>query len=73
VAERNRASYQIDFFIGGRSIKTIYWTGSLKETRELARRIAVRLAAEDFRIVEFNDDAPVGGDHHPTNKGNSVH
>jgi hypothetical protein len=62
VAEHNRVSYQIDFVFEGRSIGTIYWTGSLVETQELARKIANHLAADDFRVVELNDDAPVGRD-----------
>jgi hypothetical protein len=66
-------SYQIEFFFGVRCIGTIYWTGLLEETRELARRIAIVLAADDFRIVEFNDDALVGQDHRPTDKGKADH
>jgi hypothetical protein len=51
-------SYQVVFQREGHHIETIYWTGSLEETRELARRIAIQLAADDFRIIEFNRDAP---------------
>jgi hypothetical protein len=71
--EYNRVSYQIDFFFGDRCIGTIHWIGSLEETRELASRIAIHLAADDFRIAEFNDDAPAGGDHRPTDKGRPGH
>ena len=66
MTEFNRVSYQIDFLSGDRYIGTIYWTGLLDETRELARRIAVHLAADDFRIVELNEAAPVGPVHRPT-------
>jgi hypothetical protein len=43
----------------GHRIETIYWTGSLEETRELAKGIARQLAADDFQIFEFNTDARV--------------
>jgi hypothetical protein len=52
-------SYQVAFQREGHPIQTIYWTGSLEETRELAKGIARRLAADDFQIIEFNTDAPV--------------
>ena len=50
-------SYQVVFQRECHYIETVYWTGSLEETRELARRIAIQLAANDFRIIEFNRDA----------------
>ena len=50
-------SYQVVFQRECHHIETVYWTGSLEETRELARRIAIQLAANDFRIIEFNRDA----------------
>ena len=73
MTECNTVSYQIDFFFRVRCIGTIYWTGLLEETRELAKRIAILLAADDFRIVEFNDDALVGQDHRATDKGKAEH
>jgi hypothetical protein len=51
-------SYQVVFQREGHRIETIYWTGSLEETRELAQGIARRLAADVFQIIEFNPDAP---------------
>jgi hypothetical protein len=58
VTDRDTLSYQIVFQREGHRIETIYWTGSLEETRELAKRIACRLAADDMQIIEFNTDAP---------------
>ena len=52
-------SYQVVFQREGHRIQTIYWTGSMEETRELAKEIARRLAADNFQIIEFNTDAPV--------------
>ena len=73
MTEFNRVSYQIDFFFRVRCSGPIYWTGLLEDTRELAKRIAILLAADDFRIVEFNDDALVGQDHRATDKGKAEH
>jgi hypothetical protein len=55
--DRDTLTYQIVFQRGGRYLGTIYWTGSLEETRVLAKRIALLLAADDFRMIEFNLDA----------------
>jgi hypothetical protein len=46
-------SYQISFHRQGRDLDTIYWAGSVDETRELAKQIASRCGADVFRIVEF--------------------
>jgi hypothetical protein len=51
-------SYQFIFQREGHCIETIYWTGSLEETRELAKRFARRLVADDFQNTEFNTDTP---------------
>jgi hypothetical protein len=58
VADRDKVRYQVVFQREGHCIETIYWTGSLEETRELAKEIARRLAADDFQIIEVNTDAP---------------
>jgi hypothetical protein len=58
VTDCDTVSYQVVFQRECHYIETVYWTGSLEETRELARRIAIQLAANDFRIIEFNRDAP---------------
>ena len=57
VTDCDTVSYQVVFQRECHHIETVYWTGSLEETRELARRIAIQLAADDFRIIEFNRDA----------------
>jgi hypothetical protein len=60
--DRDTLTYQVVFQRGGRYIGTIYWTGSLEETRVLAKRIALKLAADDHRMIEFNLDAPASSD-----------
>ena len=49
-------SYQVVFRRRGRDIETLYWRGSLAEVRELARDIAHKCGADDFRIFEFASD-----------------
>ena len=58
MTDRETVSYQVVFQREGHPIETIYWTGSLEETRGLAKRIACRLAADGFQFIEFNADAP---------------
>jgi hypothetical protein len=62
MTDRDTLTYQVVFQRGGRCIGTIYWTGSLEETQVLAKRIALRLAADDLRMIEFNFDAPAWSD-----------
>ena len=50
-------SYKLVFQRENRDVKVIYWSASLEETQELARRIAVKWGADDFRIVGFSSDA----------------
>ena len=39
----------------GEEIQTLYWNGSLQETVNLARTIALKCEADRFRIIEFAD------------------
>jgi hypothetical protein len=39
----------------GEEIKTLYWNGSLQETVNLARRIALNCEADRFRVIECTD------------------
>lgn len=48
-------SYRVVFQKDGRDIGTLYWNGSLEETRFLATQIAIKVAADDFRISDFTD------------------
>jgi hypothetical protein len=50
-------SYQVVFQSDGRDIETVYWTGSLDETRRLARQIARKCQADAFRILGFTNGA----------------
>jgi hypothetical protein len=34
-------------------IDTLYWSGSLEETMNLAREIAIKCEADRFRVIEF--------------------
>ena len=36
----------------GEEIQTLYWNGSLQETVNLARTIAVKCEADRFRVIE---------------------
>jgi hypothetical protein len=53
---RKTISYKVTFRREGLNIETPYWTGSLEETQELARRIAFRWGADDFQIEEFTSN-----------------
>jgi hypothetical protein len=48
-------SYRVDFQKDGRDIGTLYWKGSLEETRRLATHIAIKVNADDFRISDLSD------------------
>jgi hypothetical protein len=48
-------TYQVVFESSGRDIETVYWTGSLEETRRLARQIARKGQADAFRILDFTN------------------
>ena len=50
-------SYQVVFESERREIETVYWTGSLDETRRLARQIARKCQAESFRILGLPNGA----------------
>jgi hypothetical protein len=39
----------------GEEIRTLYWKGSLQETVNLARRIALKCEADRFRVIELAD------------------
>ena len=73
MTDRDTATYQVVFRREGHNIETIYWTGSLEETRELARRIAITLAADDFRIIEFDRIAPARPGRPPNSKSGRDH
>ena len=46
-------TYRVVIQKDGRNVQTLYWTGSLEETRGLARKIACKYAADDLRIFEL--------------------
>jgi len=50
-------SYQVVFQRNGRTRETLYWNGSLDETQELARTIALNPDIDRFLIVEFHGNA----------------
>ena len=43
--------YEAVFLRNGEEIRTLYWNGSLQETINLARTIAVKCKADRFRIM----------------------
>jgi hypothetical protein len=47
--------YEAVLLRNGEEIQTLYWNGSLQETVNLARTIAVKCEADRFRIIEFAD------------------
>ena len=47
--------YEAVFLRNGEEIRTLYWNGSLQETINLARTIAVKCEADRFRIIEVAD------------------
>jgi hypothetical protein len=60
-------TYRIVIEKDGFNIRKLYWTGSLEETRRLARKIASKYAADGLRIFELGGDevcfeqSPFGG------------
>ena len=47
--------YEAVLLRNGEEIQTLYWNGSLQETVNLARAIALKCEADRFRIIEFTD------------------
>ena len=45
--------YEAVLLRNGEEIQTLYWNGSLRETVNLARTIALKFEADRFRIIEF--------------------
>jgi hypothetical protein len=60
-------SYRIVIEKDGQNIQTLYWGGSLAETRRIARKIACKYAADGLRIFELGgaevcfEQRPFGG------------
>jgi len=48
-------SFRVVFQREGHNVETIYWAGPLEETRELARRIAIRGGGDAFEIQALGD------------------
>jgi hypothetical protein len=47
--------YEAVVLRNGEEIGTLYWNGSLQETVNLARTIALKCEADRFRIIELAD------------------
>jgi hypothetical protein len=47
--------YEAVLLRNGEEIQTLYWNGSLQETVNLARTIALKCEADRFRIIELAD------------------
>jgi hypothetical protein len=47
--------YEAVLLRNGEEIQTLYWNGSLQETVNLARTIAFKCEADQFRIIEVAD------------------
>jgi hypothetical protein len=47
--------YEAVLLRNGEEIQTLYWNGSLQETVNLARTIALKCEADQFRIIEVAD------------------
>ena len=56
--------YRVVIQKDGRDIGTLYWNGSLEETKRLARQIAVKREADAFRIFD-SSAAEVGSEKRP--------
>ena len=56
--------YRVVIQKDGRDVGTLYWNGSLEETKRLARQIAVKREADAFRIFD-SSDAEVGSEKRP--------
>lgn len=48
-------NYKAVLLSNDEEIQTLYWSGSLQETVNLARTIALKWEVDRFRITEFND------------------
>jgi hypothetical protein len=48
--------YEAVLLRNGEEIQTLYWNGSLQETVNLARAIALKCEADQFRIIEVADN-----------------
>jgi hypothetical protein len=48
-------TYRVVIEKDGRNIKSLYWAGSLDETRRLARKIACKYVADRLRIFELGE------------------
>jgi hypothetical protein len=60
-AKRKLVAYEAVFLRDSEEVQTLYWNGSLQETVNLARTIALKCEVDRFRIVEFTDStAEVG-------------
>ena len=46
-------SYRVVIEKDGQNIQTLYWGGSLEETRRVARKLACKYAADGLRIFEL--------------------
>jgi hypothetical protein len=46
--------YQIVFRRNGYEVETLYWAGPLEETQQLARKLALKLDADLFRIIDIS-------------------
>jgi hypothetical protein len=57
-------SYRVVIEKDGQNIQTLYWGGSLQETRRIARKIACKYAADGLRIFEL-DGAEVSFEQRP--------
>ena len=49
--------YRVVFHRDGREVGTLYWSGSLEETKRLARRIASERDADRFEVSVLADKA----------------
>ena len=47
--------YEVVLLRLGEEIQPVYWNGSLQETVNLARRIALNSEADRFRVIELAD------------------
>jgi hypothetical protein len=52
-------NYQVVFQREGHNIETIVWNGPLTETRKLARKVAVLLDSDVFRIIDLTSGEDV--------------
>jgi hypothetical protein len=57
---RTTNGYLAEFQREDHEIVTLYWMGSLDETRDLAKQIALNCGADIFRIMEFTLGAAEG-------------